>query len=45
VVCQALRGPKQFHTFTEAEGAQFHCAPMAPQTRNQVVYDSLDGIL
>ena len=45
VVYDALRGAKQFHTFTVAEGAQFHCAPMAPQTRNQVVYDWLDGIL
>jgi cephalosporin-C deacetylase-like acetyl esterase len=45
VVYQALRGRKQFHTFTAAEGAQFHCAPMAPQTRNQVVYDWLDTIL
>jgi dienelactone hydrolase len=45
VVYNLLRGPKQFHQFTAAEGAQFHCAPMAPQTRNQVVYDWLDGIL
>jgi dienelactone hydrolase len=37
--------PKQFHTFTVAEGAEFHDAPMAPQTRNQVVFDWLDGIL
>ena len=39
------RGDKQHHRFTAAEGAQFHCAQMAPQTRNQVVYDWLDGIL
>jgi dienelactone hydrolase len=45
VVYNLLRGPKQFHQFTAAEGAQFHCAPMAPQTRNQVIYDWLDGIL
>jgi acetyl esterase/lipase len=45
VVYAALRAPKQFHLFTAAEGAQFHCAPMAPQTRNQVVYDWLDGVL
>ncbi|MCS5497095.1 hypothetical protein NY547_07590 [Cnuibacter physcomitrellae] len=32
------------HDFTAAEGAQFHCAPMAPQVRNEVVYDWLDGI-
>lgn len=45
VVYQLLRGPKRFYEFTEAAGAQFHCAPMAPQARNQVVYDWLDGIL
>jgi hypothetical protein len=28
-----------------AEGAEYHDAPMAPQTRNQVVFDWLDGIL
>jgi hypothetical protein len=44
-VFKLLRGPKQFHTFTVAEGAQYHCAPMAPQTHNQVVYDWLDGVL
>lgn len=33
------------HDFTAAEGAQFHCAPMAPQVRNEVVYDWLDGIV
>jgi dienelactone hydrolase len=37
--------PKAFHTFTVAEGAEFHDAPMAPQTRNQVVFDWLDGII
>jgi hypothetical protein len=40
-----LRASKQFHQFTAAEGADQHCGPMAPQTRNQVVYDWLDGIL
>jgi hypothetical protein len=44
-VYKLLRGDKQFHQFTAAEGAQEHCAPMAPQTRNQAVYDWLDGIL
>jgi hypothetical protein len=44
-VFKLLHGAKQFHTFTAAEGAQFHCAPMAPQTHNQVVYDWLDGVL
>jgi Esterase FrsA-like len=36
---------KEFHTFTVAEGAEYHDAPMAPQTRNQVVFDWLDGFL
>ncbi|MGA8114814.1 MAG: alpha/beta hydrolase, partial [Actinocatenispora sp.] len=40
-----LRSPKRLHTFTVAEGANFHDAPMAPQTRNQVVYDWLDDTL
>jgi dienelactone hydrolase len=44
-VFKLLGGPKQFHQFTAAEGAQFHCAPMAPQTRNQVVYDWLGGVV
>ena len=44
-VYKLLRSRKQYHQFTAAEGAQDHCAPMAPQTRNQVVYDWLDGIL
>jgi dienelactone hydrolase len=37
--------PKQFHTFTVAEGAEYHDAPMAPQTRNQVVFDWLADTL
>ncbi|HUZ22454.1 MAG TPA: CocE/NonD family hydrolase [Streptosporangiaceae bacterium] len=37
--------PRAFHTFTVAEGAEYHDAPMAPQTRNQVVFDWLDDIL
>ncbi len=45
MVYENLRSRKQYHYFTAAEGAQYHCAPMAPQTRNQVVYDWLDGIL
>jgi dienelactone hydrolase len=44
-VFKLLRGDKQYHYFTAAQGAQFHCAPMAPQVRNQVVYDWLEGIL
>jgi dienelactone hydrolase len=41
-VFKLLRGDKQYHYFTAAQGTQFHCAPMAPQTRNQVVYDWLE---
>jgi hypothetical protein len=44
-VYQLLRCDKQQRTFTETEGANLHCAPMAPQIRNQVVYDWIDGIL
>ncbi|HEX9064108.1 MAG TPA: hypothetical protein VF843_03320, partial [Streptosporangiaceae bacterium] len=36
---------KQLHSFTVAHGAEFHDAPMAPQTRNQVVFDWLDDVL
>ena len=44
-VYEKLSSPKQYHYFTAAEGTQYHCAPMAPQTRNQVVYDWLDRTL
>jgi dienelactone hydrolase len=40
-----LRSPKAYHYFTSAHGAEYHDAPMAPQTRNQVVFDWLDGVL
>jgi hypothetical protein len=45
VLYRELSGRKEFHQFTAAEGAQFHCGPMAPQIRNQVVYDWIDGVL
>ncbi len=32
------------HEFTAATGAEYHCAPMAPQQRNEVVFDWMDGI-
>jgi hypothetical protein len=32
-------------TFTGAQGAEFHDAPMAPQTRNQVVFGRRDNTL
>jgi hypothetical protein len=36
---------KELHWFTVAHGAEYHDAPMAPQTRNQVVFDWLDRVL
>ena len=39
---ELLTGPKDYVTFTTSQGAQFHCAPMAPQFRNEVVFDWLD---
>ncbi len=44
-VYKLLRGRKAYQYFTSADGAEYHDAPMAPQTRNQVVFDWLDGIL
>jgi alpha-beta hydrolase superfamily lysophospholipase len=41
----ALRSQKDLVTLTVAEGAEYHCAPMAPQRRNQVVFDWLDRTL
>lgn len=37
--------PKTLVTFTAAEGAAEHNAPLAPQRRNQVVFDWLDTTL
>ncbi len=39
-----LRSAATLHEFTAAAGCQFHDAPMAPQRRNQVLFDWLDGI-
>jgi dienelactone hydrolase len=37
---------REIFVFTAArEGAQLHCAPLAPQFRNEVVYDYLDHVL
>jgi hypothetical protein len=44
-VYKRLRSEKTYYEFTAAQGAQGHCAPMAPQTRNQVVFGWLDRIL
>jgi hypothetical protein len=40
-----LTCPKTLVTFTAAEGAAYHDAPLAPQRRNQVVFDWLDATL
>jgi hypothetical protein len=37
--------PATLHEFTAAAGGRFHCAPMAPQRRNQVLFDWLGGVL
>lgn len=36
---------KTLYEFTTSEGAGEHCAPMAPQRRNEVVYDWMDSVL
>ena len=40
-----LRSRKAYHYFTSAHGAEYHDGPMAPQTRNQLVFDWLDTVL
>jgi dienelactone hydrolase len=40
-----LRSPKEHHMFTAADGAELHDAPVAPQRRNEVVFDWLDDVL
>ncbi|HEX4218676.1 MAG TPA: hypothetical protein VHZ02_09935 [Acidimicrobiales bacterium] len=41
----ALPGRKTLATMTTADGAEYHDAPMAPQRRNQVVFDWLDDTM
>jgi len=36
---------KEITTFTAAEGANWHCEPMAPQVRGQRIFDWLDATL
>jgi len=43
-VYKLLTAPKKFVEFTVAEGAQYHCEPMAPQFRNETLYDWLAGV-
>ncbi|MBV8869113.1 MAG: hypothetical protein JOY65_06820, partial [Acetobacteraceae bacterium] len=40
-----LTCPKTLVAFTAAEGAAYHDGPLAPQRRNQVVFDWLDDTL
>jgi Alpha/beta hydrolase family len=44
-VYRELRSKKRLALFTTAEGAEYHDEPMAPQTRNEVLYDWLDYVL
>jgi hypothetical protein len=41
----ALRCEKAQVLFTVAEGAEYHNGPLAPQRRNEVVFDWLDDVL
>ena len=36
---------KEITHFTAAEGANWHCEPMAPQVRGQRIFDWIDGVL
>jgi X-Pro dipeptidyl-peptidase (S15 family) len=42
---KALKSPKKIVTFTIAEGSEYHDGPMAPQRRNQIVFDWFDDTL
>jgi dienelactone hydrolase len=37
-----LPRPKDYVEFTTSQGAEYHCAPMAPQFRNEIVFNWLD---
>jgi Esterase FrsA-like len=39
---ELLAGPKDYVTFNVSQGAEYHCAPMAPQFRNEIVFNWLD---
>jgi Alpha/beta hydrolase family len=41
-VFKMLRAPKKLLKFTVAEGAEWHCEPLAPQLRNERVFDWLE---
>lgn len=40
---ERITAPKDFFEFNAAQGAAFHCQPMAPQFQNEVVFDWLDA--
>lgn len=40
---EGISGPKTYFTF--GEGYRFHCSPLAPNYRNEVVFDWLEEIL
>jgi dienelactone hydrolase len=42
VIYDWVKRPKALLRFTVAEGAQMHCEPMAPQFRNERVFDWLE---
>lgn len=44
-VYRQLRAPKKLALFTTAQGAEYHDEPMAPQIRNETLYDWLDQTL
>ncbi len=41
----ALRSPRKLVTFTAAEGTGAHDTPLAPQRRNEIVFERLDEVL
>jgi hypothetical protein len=44
-VYDQLRARRKLQLFTAAQGAQYHDEPMAPQARNEALYDWLDATL
>ncbi len=44
-VYKELTARKKLLTFTVAEGGQFHCEPMAPQLRNELMFNWLEDTL
>jgi hypothetical protein len=42
---EALSGPKELVRFTEAEGANMHCEPVALGLRDERVFDWIESVL